>query len=94
MVQAPHGNSPGILRLTPAGVEAASCGDQPARKPASRAASAALQEAAAETKVRKCLCCGSHFASEGPGNRICGRCRTTEVYCSGAVGIHSLRLSR
>lgn len=25
--------------------------------------------------TRPCLCCGRPFASEGPHNRLCGRCR-------------------
>jgi hypothetical protein len=27
------------------------------------------------TQERKCLCCGDQFESEGPGNRLCPRCR-------------------
>lgn len=30
---------------------------------------------AARTKIRPCLCCKSSFASEGPHNRLCDRCR-------------------
>lgn len=36
-------------------------------------------QAAADRKAgrreRACLCCGSVFASTGPGNRLCGTCR-------------------
>lgn len=28
-----------------------------------------------KTPPRKCLCCGRTFASTGPGNRMCARCR-------------------
>lgn len=37
-------------------------------------------------KQRDCLTCGASFLSWGPGNRMCGRCRTasSDVY-QGAV---------
>lgn len=28
------------------------------------------------TTVRRCLCCGREFRSEGPHNRLCSQCRT------------------
>lgn len=33
-------------------------------------------------RQRPCLCCGKEFASAGPGNRLCGLCRskTTSPY--------------
>lgn len=30
-------------------------------------------------KVRKCLCCGREFNSDGPHNRLCGPCRSKSV---------------
>jgi len=30
-------------------------------------------------KVRKCLCCGREFTSEGAHNRLCGVCRSKSV---------------
>lgn len=27
---------------------------------------------------RACMCCGATFMSDGPHNRLCGRCRTKE----------------
>jgi predicted nucleic acid-binding Zn ribbon protein len=28
-----------------------------------------------DVKVRRCLCCGTPFQSDGPWNRICSRCK-------------------
>ena len=28
---------------------------------------------------RACMCCRTEFLSEGPHNRLCGRCRTKDV---------------
>jgi hypothetical protein len=36
-----------------------------------------IAEAIPATKLRKCLCCGRSFNSEGPGNRLCQSCRHT-----------------
>jgi hypothetical protein len=34
-------------------------------------------------KPRRCLSCSSSFPSTGPGNRICTRCRSSELFtCS------------
>ena len=34
-------------------------------------------------KPRRCLSCDTAFNSTGPGNRICGRCKNTELFaCS------------
>ena len=39
--------------------------------------------AEAAKKQRRCLSCSSTFNSAGPGNRICGRCKSTETFtCS------------
>jgi hypothetical protein len=36
-------------------------------------------------RPRKCLCCQRDFESAGVGNRICGRCRSSEAFtCSPA----------
>lgn len=32
----------------------------------------------AQKKLRPCLCCRAEFLSDGPHNRLCGRCRTKE----------------
>lgn len=29
-------------------------------------------------RERPCMCCGTKFMSDGPHNRLCGRCRTKE----------------
>lgn len=34
-------------------------------------------------KVRSCLRCRSQFFSEGPGNRICGTCKSSDDWKSG-----------
>jgi hypothetical protein len=39
----------------------------------------------AARKSRRCLSCSSSFASNGPGNRICLRCKSTEVFQSSPV---------
>jgi hypothetical protein len=43
-------------------------------------------------KSRKCLSCSSSFASSGPGNRICPRCKSSEAFtCSpDAFSIHAV----
>ena len=39
--------------------------------------------AEATKKQRRCLSCSSTFNSAGPGNRICGRCKSLEHFtCS------------
>jgi|tagenome__1003787_1003787.scaffolds.fasta_scaffold18004428_2 hypothetical protein len=35
-------------------------------------------------KARKCLSCSSDFASDGPGNRICGACKSLDIWTSPA----------
>ena len=30
-------------------------------------------------RERNCMCCGNTFMSDGPHNRLCGRCRTTTL---------------
>ena len=35
------------------------------------------------TNVKKCLCCGKSFPSEGPGNRICRQCKNTSAWSVG-----------
>lgn len=32
-------------------------------------------EQTARIRQRRCLCCNTQFASEGPHNRLCDRCR-------------------
>lgn len=31
------------------------------------------------SRRRPCMCCGNEFSSEGPHNRLCGRCRNKEI---------------
>lgn len=38
--------------------------------------------AEAARKQRRCLHCSRDFASAGPGNRICTRCKGSEVFTS------------
>jgi Zn finger protein HypA/HybF involved in hydrogenase expression len=35
-----------------------------------------------QKKARRCLSCSKNFSSHGPGNRICGSCKSTEVFNS------------
>lgn len=37
------------------------------------------QDRQAKLLVRRCLCCGASFRSEGAHNRLCCRCRTRET---------------
>lgn len=37
---------------------------------------------AAARKTRRCLSCDRQFASTGPGNRICGGCKSLEAWTS------------
>jgi hypothetical protein len=54
------------------------------RAEASRAAAARVKaermERAANLSRRPCLCCRDLFVSEGPGNRICAPCKSTEAW--------------
>jgi hypothetical protein len=34
-------------------------------------------------KERNCLMCHAHFTSEGPGERVCRRCKATPTWRSG-----------
>jgi rubrerythrin len=36
-----------------------------------------------EAKQRRCLMCGTEFASDWPGERICPRCRATAAWRNG-----------
>ncbi len=38
-----------------------------------------------DPQSRKCLMCGETFASEGPHNRICSRCKLTRTWREGDV---------
>ncbi len=40
-------------------------------------------KAETETKERKCLMCSRPFQSQGPHNRICPRCVSTQAYRDG-----------
>jgi ribosomal protein S27AE len=40
-------------------------------------------------KSRKCLRCSTSFDSHGPGNRVCGRCKSIDAWTS-AVPEYSL----
>ncbi len=33
-------------------------------------------------KTRRCLSCSDYFASTGPGNRICGSCKSLDAWTS------------
>jgi hypothetical protein len=35
------------------------------------------------TKARKCLMCAEPFQSEGPQNRICRKCKSSQTYRDG-----------
>ncbi len=37
----------------------------------------------ANIKPRKCLMCGERFESDGPQNRICRKCKSTQTYRDG-----------
>jgi hypothetical protein len=37
-----------------------------------------------QQRERRCLSCGGQFASTGPGNRICPRCKHRDAWKSGA----------
>jgi hypothetical protein len=37
---------------------------------------------ASARKPRRCLSCDETFISRGPGNRICGRCKSLESWAS------------
>lgn len=54
------------------------------RSEASRVAAAKVKaermERAANLSQRPCLCCRGIFASEGPQNRICAPCKSTEAW--------------
>ncbi|SMH62870.1 hypothetical protein [Azospirillum agricola] len=45
-------------------------------------------------RQRRCLCCGSDFASEGVGNRICTPCKGTTAFQSSEVTLHAVARSR
>ena len=36
-----------------------------------------------QNKTRKCLMCGDQFPSDGPGNRVCKNCKTTQTWRDG-----------
>ena len=38
----------------------------------------------AQRKLRRCLSCSDDFSSTGPGNRICGSCKSLDAWTSPA----------
>ena len=42
-----------------------------------------LREKPATAQTRRCLLCRGDFPSEGPHNRICRRCKGTQVWRQG-----------
>ena len=36
-----------------------------------------------ERAIRRCLMCGADFESEGPQNRICRRCQSSQIWRDG-----------
>ena len=34
-------------------------------------------------RSRRCLMCGEQFESDGPGNRICKKCKSTQTWRQG-----------
>lgn len=43
------------------------------------AAPTAARIAIRKPDVRACMCCGVRFNSDGPHNRLCNRCRKTDI---------------
>jgi hypothetical protein len=35
------------------------------------------------SRLRRCLICGEHFPSEGPHNRVCRKCKNSQVWRQG-----------
>ena len=52
-------------------------------KKAERAKPAPQARAAVKEALRRCLMCGDDFPSDGPGNRICKKCKSTETWRRG-----------
>ncbi len=48
-----------------------------------RAKPAPQTRAAVKEALRRCLMCGEDFLSDGPGNRICKKCKSTETWRRG-----------
>lgn len=44
--------------------------------------------ARAESGLKKCMCCGGKFLSDGPHNRLCNICRSR-----GAASVEALRIA-
>jgi hypothetical protein len=36
-----------------------------------------------QARLRRCLLCGEKFPSDGPHNRICKRCKSSQVWRQG-----------
>lgn len=101
VIEPPRGNLPGRVSVTEAGWSALRERPRAVAKPATAPAPRVRKkhyEAAPSSPVtavmtqRRCLCCGSHFDSAGPGNRICGGCRSTSAYQSSDAGSYAARL--
>ncbi len=102
VIEPPRGNLPGRVSVTDAGRAALQDRPMVVAKPATapapcvrkkhyEAAPAAAAPTTTKTK-RRCLSCGSSFDSTGPGNRICGACRSTDAHRVGDAGSYAVRL--
>lgn len=101
VIEPPRGNLPGRVSVTDAGRVALQDRPMVVAKPATASAPCVRKKhyeaapAAAlppTTTKRRCLSCGSHFDSAGPGNRICGACRSTDAHRVGDAGSYAVRL--
>lgn len=101
VIEPPRGSLPGRVSVTDAGRAALRDRPMAVAKPATASAprvrkkhyeAAPSSAAAATTTKRRCLSCGSHFDSTGPGNRICGSCRSTDAHRVGDAGSYAVRL--
>jgi hypothetical protein len=100
VIEPPRGNLPGRVSVTDAGRAALRDRPMAVAKPVTTSAprvrkehyEAAPAAALPTTTKRRCLSCGSHFDSAGPGNRICGSCRSTDAHRASDAGSYAVRL--
>lgn len=101
VIEPPRGNLPGRVSVTDAGRAALRDRPMAVAKPVTTSAprvrkkhyEAAPSAAAPPTTTkRRCLSCGRPFDSAGPGNRICGSCRSTDAHRASDAGSYAVRL--
>lgn len=68
-----------LQKLLGEGLSATKIGNEMGRHESSVNRRIERLETEGRKRTRNCMCCGTAFKSDGPHNRLCGRCRSIET---------------